>query len=777
MADEELIPPHDRYLDALFGERGYLSRAFPSYRPRPGQIALAEAVDRAIVRRGHLLAEGPTGTGKSLAYAAPASYHASTLGRPVVIVTANIALQEQIVAEDLPLLRQVVPWDFTFALLKGRNNYLCVDKLSRYKNERATGQSRDASAEERRQLPIIEQWADDCVRGGIDRESGDVSELPFEPLRNVWRRFSVPSDECKRSRCRYFHECFAISASERARQAALIVTNYHMFYAHLTVYLETGKDLVISPFEVAILDEAHKAADIARDVFGFRISGETVRRLGRKIRELDSELGENLEAGATDFFFLMAGLARDRDRYKARLTGEYLPMERESWERLQENLTAAYVLWRDRAFALEQQYEALKADGYGLTKEAEELAHKLGDVEILRDRAVAVLANLLGAMEPKKHPRGVFFFEEDEKKRISISSKLIHPSDALRPGLFEKRVGSMSGPPGPPVAVIATSATLATGDGDFDYLAEEIGCPAGYESLIAPSPFDWPRQCLFICPAGMPEPNAPEFKDAVANTVRRVIELARGRTLGLFTSRRVLDHTFGEVSRRCRELGIVLLKQGDAPRTQLLDTFKKDISSVLLGTESFWAGVDVPGESLSVVVIDRLPFPTPDDPVLDVLASSDDNWFRKYSIPRAMIAFKQGFGRLIRSVECHGVVVCLDNRLMEKRYGKQFLRSLPKGVTKTTNLDAIAGWLGLAIPVANTPPTLSTAPSAPTIPEAAAPPTPATTPSPAAPAAHVEPVPQLSLFARPLRPLIVVLPPGWDDVDPLPPAVAAWDEL
>jgi ATP-dependent DNA helicase DinG len=688
------IPAPDRYIDAVFGEFGYLSRAFPRYRPRPGQIALAQAVDRAIGQRTHLLAEAGTGVGKSLGYATPASYWAALRGRPVVIVTANIALQEQIVTKDLPLLQRIVPWHFTFALLKGRNNYLCADRYYKHKAETFAKQTtREPTAEYRRQLPIVEDWAAASIEAGVARETGDVSELPFEPLHALWQRFSVGSDECKGKRCKHARDCFPNAASELARQSMVIVTNYHMLYAHLAVYLNIGKDVVISPFEVAILDEAHRAADIARDVFGFKVTQETLRRFGRKVDEADRSL---LESASAQFFFAMGALARNRDRYKSRLTGDFVFEERNAWKQLSERLDTVRRTLSTRATVLQLEFETLSAAGYGLSDEAGELADRLGEAENLRDHANTAKERLAHAMTPTEHPDEVFFVEEDEKGRISIGSKLITPSLVLTPGLFDKHAVDSSGQVGPRVAVIGTSATLATSEG-FGFVAGELGCET-YDALLAPSPFDFPNQCLFISPAGMPDPNAPEFPAAVADAFARIVDLAGGRTLGLFTSHRMLQTTFDALVPLCIDLDITLLRQGDAPRTKLIAQFKEDITSVLLGTESFWAGVDVPGEALSVVVIDRLPFPTPADPVLDVLASKDDRWFQHYSLPRAMIAFKQGFGRLIRSLECRGVVVCLDNRIALKRYGKDFLRSMPPGIPKSTRLEAIGEWLYPELP-------------------------------------------------------------------------------
>jgi Rad3-related DNA helicase len=695
---DRLVPPPDRYIDAFFEPGGYLSSAFEGYVPRPGQVALARAVDHSIRERTHLLAEGPTGTGKSLAYAVPASYYAAATGKPVVICTANIALQEQIVNKDLPLLQSLVPWEFTFALMKGRNNYLCEDKRIAYVADK-TGKRElfDVPQEERRHLDIVSQWAQDCHDAGPDVESGDVSDLPFEPMHKVWSRFSVASDECKKGRCKYKTECFANAALDRARSAKVVVTNYHLLFAHLSVYIATGMDLVLPPFEVLVMDEAHKAADISRDFFGFKFTMEAVKRLGRKIREDDGHAADDIEHGSMLLFHAMGNLRRDRSRYKARLTGDFLPDEVDAWSKLGGALRIAGGVFGKRVADAEARFEAIKGDGLGLSEEAEEAQDALGEAERDASRCDVIAKGLDQAMHPKENTSNVFFLDEDEKGRISICSKLVHASDVLSPALFHKRTGTRGtdGEPveGGKVTVIATSATLATGGTSFDYVAAELGVPRGYHELVAQSPFDWPRQCLFIVPSTMPEPSREEFKDAVAKHVERTILLAGGRTLGLFTSRRVLEHTYDSIVGACRKNEITLLKQGDEPRTKLIARFKEDVSSVLLGCESFWAGVDVPGEACSVVIIDRLPFPTPDDPVLDVLSSADDAWFFKYSVPRAMIAFKQGFGRLIRSNGCRGVVVCLDQRLSSKRYGKDFLRSLPPGVPKSTKLESLVDWL------------------------------------------------------------------------------------
>ena len=325
------IPDESDLVASVFGATGYLAGAFPGYRPRAGQIMFARAVQDALKSKRHLLAEAPTGTGKSLGYAAPASYYAARTGRPVVIVTANIALQEQIVKKDLPLLQKIVPWRFTYALMKGRNNYLCEDKRLDFEAEIATGKEPFAQAtiEERRQLPVVREWARASAIGGTEEESGDASDLPFEPLPSVWRRFSVAADECKKNRCKQKHHCFGNRALETARQSLVVVTNYHLLFAHLAVYAQAGVDAVLPPFATVVLDEAHKAADIARDFFGFRITHETVRRTVRGLRQDEPNLVTALERASERYFGAMGALRRDKERYKARLTGDYTAPEQD----------------------------------------------------------------------------------------------------------------------------------------------------------------------------------------------------------------------------------------------------------------------------------------------------------------------------------------------------------------------------------------------------------------------------------------------------------------
>lgn len=628
------------YIDTVFGPQGLLARRFRGYAPRPGQIALARAVDAAIRDGVHLLAEAPTGTGKSVAYAVPASYHAAKHERRVVLVTSSINLQEQLVAKDLPMLAELLPWDFRFALLKGKRNYLCLSRL-----QEAEGQGEMlADASDMQMRGAILGWA-------RTTQTGDVSELPFEPPARVWQRFSTSAEDCKGSDCRFYGECFAVKARAAADDAELIVSNYHMLSVHLQLREASGMDLVLPAFDVAVCDEGHKMADIAREFFGFRLTLGSIRWAGRLLGRVGrGALAERLEAEAGTFFEALAAYEHSA-AYQRRLR-EPSPVP---WTRLRQRLREAARNYQD---ALDGAPDA----------------DARADMKRAMARAWALALHIEEAMQ-LTDVGSVYFLEPLPRGGVALCSKAIDVSERLRESFFE-----------PARSVIVTSATLTTG-GRFDYARSELGVPAPRE-LVVESPFDFARQALLIVPEDMPEPTDPSFPKAVARALARIIELAGGRTLGLFTSYRNLEVAHARVA----GCGYRVLRQGELPRTQLVEAFREDIRSVLLGTESFWAGVDVPGEALSCVVIDRLPFPSPDDPVLDALSERDPDWFRRVSLPRAIIAFKQGFGRLIRARTDRGVVVVLDERLVTKRYGRKFLRSLPP-VLKSRRLEHVRDFL------------------------------------------------------------------------------------
>ncbi|MFZ5787283.1 MAG: ATP-dependent DNA helicase [Acidobacteriota bacterium] len=635
------------YLEQVFGDGGLLARRFPGYEKRVGQVALACVVDQAMRDERHALGEGPCGTGKGVAYGVPSVWHARHRDKKVVIATANIALQEQLVRKDLPLLSEVLPWPFTFALLKGRNNFLCHDRMaeSEARGELAgfTGDDLD------RQLAEVAAWAETTT-------TGDVSELPFVPPPQVWSRFSVGSDDCKGDGCRFRDACFAERAKAAAAEADIVVTNYHLLFAHLAVRRETGQDLVLPAFDYLVLDEAHEAADIARDFFGFTVSEFVAIRLARFAEKLGKKkLAERLRREASDFFAAVADHARS-PAYKCRLKRPGFASAAQLLKPLDELAAVAGRIEEDESLDKED-----RAKGRIARRQASTAAARLREATALSD------------------PAKVYFIDLDQKGRAKLGAKPVHVADLLREELF-----------GGTASVTMVSATMTTA-GTFDFIRAEAGVPDDALEVVADSPFDFEHQALLVVPEGLPDPREPEFVEAAADAFKKVIDLCDGRTLGLFTSYRNLN----AVHERVRRNGHRVLRQGELPRTELTRVFKEDVGSVLLGTESFWTGIDVPGEALTGLVIDKLPFPNMDDPVVDAICAADRNAFNSYLVPRAIIMLRQGVGRLIRSQSDVGVAVILDRRIADKPYGRRFIRSLPPMLT-TRNLDNISRFLAEA---------------------------------------------------------------------------------
>ena len=640
------------YIDDVFGPTGLLAAALPGYKVRAGQVELARSIDTVLGEGGVLLAEAPTATGKSLAYGVPAAWHAAHNARRVVIVTANIALQEQLVGKDLPLLARVLPWPFTFALAKGINNYLCNDRL-----DEATADLLMSTGSEGAEVQT--QWAQ-IVAWAARTEKGDVSELPFEPLSVIRPRFTTGSDECLGAACPRKVGCHALASRQEAKRAQVVVTNYHLYFADLALKAQ-GAEGVLPPYDVAVLDEGHKAADIARDFYGSRTTAGALRWATRHLRgrrgvaAIDNELQAKL-ALETERYFRALGAYAQTDDYYARLRKES-PV---AWDRLVTLLAEAEKKLRKASVELPIPGE------------------KKQELRQAADKCALHAASIGQAMKLEDARNFIYFIESQGDSRVALMSAPIVVADRLRADLFEK-VRS----------VVVTSATLTTG-GTFDFLRQEMGADGG-EEMIAESPLDWEHQALLVLPGGIPEPNDKSFGSSMAEALLDVVHLARGRTLALFTSYRMLDLAHKRLL--AADLPYRVLRQGEAPRLALLKAFKEDVHSVLLGTESFWTGVDVPGEACSVVCIDRLPFESPADPLIDAVCERDRNAFKRFLVPRAILAFRQGVGRLIRTESDRGVVVCFDRRVVDKGYGRSFLRSLPP-MKQRRDLEAVREFLG-----------------------------------------------------------------------------------
>jgi len=612
------------YIDQVFGTGGVLARRFPGYQPRAGQLALVRAIDEAVHAGRHLLAEAPTGTGKSVAACVPAIYHAVQHGKRVVIVTANVALQEQLARIDLPRLREVLPWPFRFAVLKGRGQYLCEDKLVQIR-----GHQRDLFGD-----AAVDLELERVLRWAATTPTGDISDLRFAPSRRTWADVSVSPDACHGDECPSRITCFAERARALAHDADVVVTNYHLLGAHLAARLETGQDCVLPPHDVLILDEAHAAADILRECLGFRIIGRELDDMVRIARDL----GRRDLATAIERVRLLDTLAaRARDGRKV------VPLA-----------PGADVLALDVVSALDTLAGVASARAASLEGEAKTAWQRMS-------RSAAGLAARVTETTNASDSNKVYWVEVDDQGRPALVARPMEVARILRGALF-----------GSTASVCLLSATLTT-DGNFRFIRRELGVPTDAVEIAVESPFDFARQSLLIVPDELPEPRSPDFSAACARVFQEVIERAQGRTLGLFTSYQALNDVYQQLDRsRFR-----ILRQGDHPRPELIRLFKEDVHSVLLGTDSFWTGIDVPGEALSAVVIAKLPFRPPDDPVLAALSERDGGGFATQMLPRATIALKQGVGRLIRTQADRGVVVICDRRLVDARYGAGILRSLP----------------------------------------------------------------------------------------------------
>ena len=619
---------------------GPLERSLPGYERREGQLRMAAAVEEAFAVGDHLLVEAGTGIGKTLAYLLPAA----ELQEPVVISTGTRNLQDQIFFRDVPLLRDRLGLKVEATYLKGRDNYLCVHRFRDFARAPTFPQ-----LEEIPSFQKITAWA-----GITDR--GDRAELADVPERiSFWRNINARADTCLGRKCDEYEECFLVRSRREAAEAGLIIVNHHLLLADLVV--KAGDFGAILPdYRHVVVDEAHLLEDVATSYFGRRTSFFRCRELADDtVRFLKTagiadpavtRTAESVRLHAGDLFDSFRG---DTGRKRLR-PGSWDPRRSEARDRL---LAALDELGSGLKLAAKAN-----EDLRGTARRASEIAGDLRFITLEDDLEHVRWAEL--------GPRGG-----------SLHASPIDVSAALVEHLFSQ-VSS----------AILTSATLTVG-GTFDFLRGRLGLEES-RSLQVSSPFDYAAQALLYLPEGLPEPSSPAFYPQAARTVRELLEASGGRALLLFTSyagmhrmREILDdepHDF------------TVLMQGEGSRHALLDRLREGRRAVLLGTASFWQGVDVPGEALSLVVIDRLPFEVPSDPVVqsrsDRLRESGGNPFRDLQLPQAVIGLKQGAGRLIRSTADRGVLAILDPRLQRRSYGRVFLESLPP-FRRTTSLDEV----------------------------------------------------------------------------------------
>src|SRR4029079_6860000 len=632
-------------MQEVFGPDGLIAKAHSEYEYRPGQIEMAQAVMRAFEDKKHLIVEAGTGTGKTLAYLVPAVAAALGGNGRVIVSTGTKNLQEQLMEKDIPFLQTVLPKPFSATYMKGRSNYLCLNRLARAQS-----------------APVLEgldevDYFEEVCHWSRQSETGDRAELSNLPESlSFWRHIDARSESCLGQKCPDYDACFITRMRSRAQEADIVVVNHHLFFADLS--LRNGNyGSVLPDYTAVILDEAHLVEEVASEYFGAQVSNYQIDDLIRDLGALpieDAAVDQELTHSAarmsrfSDSFWMGFRDGRGEDGRYPIIPGTFA-RRNSSGEMEATPLGELYMVLEGAIARAETTLDALK--------------EKTPDVEnlIRRLREIRFELEFIVTGTDKKY----VYWLERRNRGVFLRASPIDVAGLLQDKLFEEVP-----------TVVLTSATLSSG-GNFAFIRDRLGLDTA-DDLIASSSFDYEHQAILYLPARMPDPRDRNWGSAAADEVIRILNATEGRAFVLSTSLAGMQSLFENV---WAEIDYPCLVQGSASKGQLLKKFRETPNAVLFATSSFWQGVDVRGEQLSCVIIDKLPFAVPTDPIIAArqrhIEAQGGSSFYEYSVPQAIISLKQGLGRLIRSTTDRGVLAVLDPRLRTKMYGKTFLKSLP----------------------------------------------------------------------------------------------------